>query len=145
MAEVKRRATARVVAKTKRRKGTMSLSISITMRSSTRVALKSEKAEKAFTLWLKERRVRMLLLSVWDGDSSEMITKYPTVKRKRRRSKSIHRLLKQLDFLARISRSCMVKFQHWMRRTGITQLGALKKEVWRKRRKSPARKSALSK
>ena len=89
MAEVKRRATARVVAKTKRRKGTMSLSISITMRSSTRVALKSEKAEKAFTLWLKERRVRMLLLSVWDGDSSEMITKYPTVKRKRTRSKRI--------------------------------------------------------
>ena len=40
----------RVVARTKSKKGTMSLTISITIRRRTRVLLKSERIEKALTL-----------------------------------------------------------------------------------------------
>ena len=55
---MKRSETTRLVAQTKRKKGIMSFTISMTIRSSTRVLLKSEKIEKALTLWKRLKRVR---------------------------------------------------------------------------------------
>ena len=81
----------RVVAKMKRKKEIMSFTISITIRRSTRVLLKSENTENTFTLWKSVRRVRKRGLAGLEGESATATAKYKKEKKKRRTSNQFHR------------------------------------------------------